>query len=79
MPMLFWIFAVCMRNIAFFNLVFTTELSNVDPVSTWMGERLTLQGTVDFSVIFVFYFSTCCFFLIIMEKSKSNYTEYDVS
>ena len=80
MRMLFWIFPLCMRNIALFNLVFSTELSNVDLISTWMGERLTLQGTVDFSGIFVFYFCTCCFFSHNYGKNvKGTYIEYDVS
>ena len=34
------------------NLVFSMKLSNANPVSAWMGERLTLPGAVDFSCIF---------------------------
>ena len=30
-------------------LVFSVKLSNANPVSTWIGERLTLLGVVDFS------------------------------
>ena len=34
------------------HLVFSMKLSNANPVSAWMGERLTLPGAVDFSCIF---------------------------
>ena len=37
-------------------LVFSVKLSNANPVSTWIGERLTLLAVVDFSCIFYFYF-----------------------
>ena len=33
------------------------KLSNANPVSAWMGERLTLPGAVDFSCIFFSSFS----------------------
>ena len=38
------------------NLVFSMKLSNANPVSAWMGERLTLPGAVDFSCIFFLLF-----------------------
>ena len=41
-------------------LVFSVKLSNANPVSTWIGERLTLPSTADFSCFFVFF---CFFFL----------------
>ena len=72
MRILFWIFAVCMWNIALLNLVISMELSNANTASTWMGERLTLQGTIDFSCIFVFFFLYLLFILIIMEKVKAT-------
>ena len=37
-------------------LVFSVKLSNANPVSTWIGERLTLLAVVDFSCIFYFFF-----------------------
>ena len=36
------------------NLVFSMKLSNANPVSAWIGERLTIPGAVDFSFIFFF-------------------------
>ena len=51
-----------MRNIAPFNLVFSMELSNADPASTWMGERLPQPVTVDYSGIFVFFSIPAVFF-----------------
>ena len=38
------------------NLVFSMKLSNANPVSAWMGKRLTLPGAVDFSCIFFLHF-----------------------
>ena len=32
-------------------MVFSVKLSNANPVSAWIGERLTLPGVVDFSCI----------------------------
>ena len=43
-------------------LVFSVNLSNANPVSTWIGERLSLMGVVDFSCIF-FSFSVPGLFL----------------
>ena len=37
-------------------LVFSVKLSNANPVNTWIGERLTLPSTADFSCFFVFFF-----------------------
>ena len=37
-------------------LVFSVKLSNANPVSTCIGERLTLLDVVDFSCIFFFFF-----------------------
>ena len=34
-------------------VVILMKLSNANPVSTWMGERLTLPGAVDYQCIFV--------------------------
>ena len=36
-------------------LVFSVKLSNANPVSAWIGERLTLPSTADFSCFFVFF------------------------
>ena len=41
-------------------LVFSVKLSNANPVTTWIGERLTLLGVVDFSCIF--FFCACSVF-----------------
>ena len=41
------------------NLIFSMKLSNANPVSAWMGERLTLPGAVDFSCILFFFFFLC--------------------
>ena len=43
-------------------LVFSVKLSNANPVSTWIGERLTLPSTADISCLFVFVF----FFLFLV-------------
>ena len=43
------------------NLVFSMKLSNANPVSAWMGERLTLPGAVDFNVFFRLFFCACSF------------------
>ena len=48
------------------NLVFSMKLSNANPVSAWMGERLTLPGAVDFSCIFFSSFSVPAPFFIIL-------------
>ena len=32
------------------------KLSNANPVSAWMGERLTLAGAEEFSCIFILFF-----------------------
>ena len=55
-------------------------LSNANPVSTWMGERLTLAKAVDFFGYFCFLLSVpaVLFSPVIMEKSKNSHTEYDV-
>ena len=45
------------------NLVFSMKLSNANPISAWMGERLTLPGAVDFSCIFVSSFTVSAPFL----------------
>ena len=37
-------------------LVFSVKLSNANPVSTCIGERLTLLDVVDFSCVFFFFF-----------------------
>ena len=37
------------------------KFSIANPVSTWMGERLTLPGAVDFSCFFFFFFFVCFF------------------
>ena len=45
------------------NLIFSMKLSNANPVSAWMGERLTPAGAVEFSCIFtLFYFFLIYFF-----------------
>ena len=36
-------------------LVFSVKLSNANPVSTWIDERLTLPSTADFSCFFLFF------------------------
>ena len=54
------------------------ELSNANPASTWMAERLTLQGTVDFLGILFLFLYLLFFSLIIMEKSTCNHTENDI-
>ena len=41
------------------NLVFSMKLSNANPVSAWVGERLTLSGAVDFSCIFFLLLFLC--------------------
>ena len=47
------------------NLVFSMKLSNANPVSAWVGERLTVSGAVDFSCICFFSsFSVSAHFLI---------------
>ena len=63
--------------------IFSMKLSKANPGSTWMGERLTGPGIVDFSdTCFVSFFCTCSvsfsLHFIIIEKSKTNHTEYDV-
>ena len=45
-------------------LVFSVKLSNANPVSTWIGERLTLPSTADISCLFVCVFFFCCFFFV---------------
>ena len=59
-------------------MVFSVKLSNTNPVSAWIGERLTLPGVVDFSCILfscsvpvlflflIFYFSSFCHSAIIL-------------
>ena len=37
------------------NLIFSMKLSNANPVSAWMGERLTPAGAVEFSCIFILF------------------------
>ena len=44
-------------------LVFSVKLSNANPVSTWIGERLTLLGVVELSCIFFFFFCACYVFV----------------
>ena len=58
-------------------LVFSVKLSNANPVSTWIGERLTLPSTADISCLFVFclfvfflllfflFFFVCFFFFVL--------------
>ena len=48
-------------------LVFSVKLSKANPVSTWIGECLTLLGVVDFSTfsvpvlfLFLIFFSSFC-------------------
>ena len=62
-------------------MVFSVKLSNANPVSAWIGERLTLPGVVDFScilfscsvpVLFFFFFFFDILFLILL--SLSNYS-----
>ena len=49
------------------NLIFSMKLSNANPVSAWMGERLTLPCAVDFSCIFfLFCFSVPAPFFILL-------------
>ena len=43
-------------------LVFSVKLSNANPVSTWIGERLTLPSTADISCLFVWFFFVVFFF-----------------
>ena len=56
-------------------LVLSVKLSNANPVSTWISERLTLLGVVDFSCILFFFFCACSvfdfdfFFLILLSLS----------
>ena len=45
-------------------LIFSVKLSNANPVRTWIGERLTLLGVVDFSRFFPFFVSVLFLFLI---------------
>ena len=55
------------------NLVFSMKLSNANPVSAWMCERLTLTGAVDFSCIFFFFFFFCaCSFFHYFVIHSSN-------
>ena len=57
-------------------IVFSVKLSNANPVSTWIGERLTLLGVVDFSCIFFFFvpvlFLLFDFFLILLSLSNNS-------
>ena len=59
-------------------LVFSVKLSNDNPVSTWIGERPTRLGVVDFSRIFSFFFCVCSvfvfdfFFLILLSLSNKS-------
>ena len=49
-------------------LLFSVKLSNANPVSTWLGERLTLPSTADFSCFFFFFFFffCCCFVVVVV-------------
>ena len=47
-------------------LVFSVKLSNANPVSTWIGELLTLPSTADISCIFVLFFSLPTHFFIVI-------------
>ena len=59
-------------------LVFSVKLSNANSVRTWIGERLTLLGVVDFSRVFLFSFFCVCsvfvfdFFLILLSLSNKS-------
>ena len=44
-------------------LVYSVKLSDANPVSTWIGERLARLGVVDFWFIFFFFFCACSFFV----------------
>ena len=50
-------------------LVFSVKLSNSNPVSTWIGKRLTLLGVVDFSCIFVSFSVPVLFFIFFFFSS----------
>ena len=55
------------------NLVFSMKLCNANPVSAWMGDRLTLPGAVDFSCILLFFFCSCSFFHYFVIHSNNIY------
>ena len=46
-------------------MVFSVKLSNTNPVSAWIGERLTLPGVVDFSCILFSCFVPVLFLFLI--------------
>ena len=52
------------------------KLSNANPVSSWMGERLTLPGAVEFSSIF--FFSSVSVPALSLDERKGNQTEYNM-
>ena len=53
------------------------KLSNANPVSTWMGERLTLPGAVDFLCIcFSFSVPALFFFFFFSQQFVTHINNY---
>ena len=56
---------VCLYRVETKSSRLFSKVKQRQPVSTWIGERLTLLGVVDFSCVFFFFFLFFCFFLFV--------------